>query len=88
MKPCQSKYKPKHPKKGEYKEQNGRTHVQEDKKEPSKRANHKGNIRFLNPPSSRALSRDDDAVFPSFSCEALISYALPNFDHVLNKYCT
>jgi len=24
--------KPKHPKKGEYKEQNGRTHVQEDKK--------------------------------------------------------
>jgi hypothetical protein len=26
------KYKPKHPKRGEHKEQNGRTHVQEDKR--------------------------------------------------------
>jgi len=43
--------KPKYPKKGVYKEQNGRTHIQEVKKEPPKRANHKGNISsmFLNP---------------------------------------
>jgi hypothetical protein len=39
--------KPKHPKKGEYKEQNGRTQIQEDKK-PPKRAKHKENIKFLN----------------------------------------
>jgi hypothetical protein len=33
MKPCQSFKKPKHPKKkGEYKEQNGRTHIQENKR--------------------------------------------------------
>jgi hypothetical protein len=63
MKPRQSKYKPKHPKKGEYKEQNGRTHVQEDKKEPSKRANHKGNIRFLNPPP---LALFPEMMMPSF----------------------
>ncbi len=35
--------KPKHPKKGEYKEQNGRTHVQEDKRTNLEgEANHKG----------------------------------------------
>jgi hypothetical protein len=47
--------KPKHPKEGVYKEQNGRTHVQEVKKEPPKRANHKENISwmFLNPLLSR-----------------------------------
>jgi hypothetical protein len=40
--------KPKHQKREEYKEQNERTHVQKTK-EPPKRANHKGNIKFLNP---------------------------------------
>jgi hypothetical protein len=40
--------KPNHPKKEEYKEQNGRTHVQEIKK-PPKKANHKENIKFPNP---------------------------------------
>jgi len=42
--------KPKHPKKkggGEYNEQNGRTHVQEDKRITQE--NHKGNIKFPNP---------------------------------------
>jgi hypothetical protein len=43
MKPCQSNKNQSTQKKGEYKEQNGRTNVQEDKK-PPKRANHKGNI--------------------------------------------
>jgi hypothetical protein len=38
------KNKPKHPKKGEYKEQNGRTHTSKKTKEPPKRPNHKGNI--------------------------------------------
>jgi hypothetical protein len=38
-------------------EQNGRTHVQEDKKEPSMRANHKGNIKFPNP---RSLSNNKE----------------------------
>jgi hypothetical protein len=32
MNSCQSYYKPKHPKRGEYKEQNGSTQVQENKK--------------------------------------------------------
>jgi hypothetical protein len=40
--------KPKAPKKGEYKEQNGRTHTSSKTKEPTKRANHKGNITFPN----------------------------------------
>jgi hypothetical protein len=47
------KYKPKHPKKGEHKEWNGRTHVQEDQKNPPRRVNHKGNIKFPNPLLSR-----------------------------------
>jgi len=41
---------PKHPKKGEYKEQNGRT-LSKKTKEPPKRVNHKWNIKFLTPPS-------------------------------------
>jgi hypothetical protein len=53
MKPYQIINKPKHPKKGEHKEQNGSAHIQEDKKEPPKRANHKGNIKFPNPLMSR-----------------------------------
>jgi hypothetical protein len=40
--------KPKHPKKGEYKEQNGRTPSKKTK-EPPKRVNHKWNIKFLTP---------------------------------------
>jgi hypothetical protein len=32
MNSCQSYYKPKHPKRGEYKEQNGSTQVQENKR--------------------------------------------------------
>jgi hypothetical protein len=47
MKPLRIKIKSKHPKKGEYNEQNGRTHVQENK-EPPKKANHKENIEFSN----------------------------------------
>jgi hypothetical protein len=46
--------KSKHPKNVEYNEQNGRTHVQEDK-EPPKRANHKMSIKFWN---SLLLSRE------------------------------
>jgi hypothetical protein len=44
--------KSKHPKKGKYKDQNGRTHVQEDKRE-DKKATHKGNIKFPDPLLSR-----------------------------------
>ncbi len=40
--------KPKHPKKWEYKEQNERTHIQEDKKEPPKRPKDKGNMKLIN----------------------------------------
>jgi hypothetical protein len=40
--------KSKHSKKGEYKQQNERTHVQKDKKIP-KKTNHKKNIKFLDP---------------------------------------
>jgi hypothetical protein len=47
------KYKPKHPKKGEYKEQNGRTHVQEDKKITKEGETQGGNIKFLNLLQSR-----------------------------------
>jgi hypothetical protein len=39
--------KSKHQKKGEYKEQNGSTHIQEDKKEPPKEGKPLGNIKFL-----------------------------------------
>jgi hypothetical protein len=42
------KYKPKHAKEGEYKEQNGRT-MSKKTKEPSKRANYKGNIKVPEP---------------------------------------
>jgi hypothetical protein len=43
--------KTKHPKKKkkEYMEQNERTHMSKKTKEPPKRANHKGNIKFSNP---------------------------------------
>jgi hypothetical protein len=51
------KIKSKHPKKGEYNEQNGRTRVQEDKY-PPKRANHKENIKFLNPLLLKLLSQE------------------------------
>jgi hypothetical protein len=43
----------KHPKKGENKKQNGRTHVQEDKKKPPKQVKLKGNIKFPDPLMSR-----------------------------------
>jgi hypothetical protein len=36
-------------KKGGYKEQNGRTHLQEDKKKPPKSVNHKGEHLVFNP---------------------------------------
>jgi hypothetical protein len=39
--------KSKHPKKGEYKEQNGKTHIQEDKR-TTKEGKPQGNIKFLN----------------------------------------
>jgi len=38
--------KPRHPKEGEYKEENGTT--SEKTKEPPKRKNRKGNLKFLN----------------------------------------
>jgi hypothetical protein len=38
--------KSKHPKKGEYKEQNGRTHVQKDKKSTKKKQTKKGPSSF------------------------------------------
>jgi hypothetical protein len=41
--------KPKHRKKGEIKEQNGKDPHPRRHKEPPKRANHKGNIKFQNP---------------------------------------
>jgi hypothetical protein len=40
--------KPKHPKKGEYKEQKGRTSCPRRQKESPKKVNHKGNIKFPN----------------------------------------
>jgi hypothetical protein len=42
MKPYQSKLNKSTQKKGEYKEQNGRTRVQKDKEKPSKRVHQKG----------------------------------------------
>ncbi len=47
MKPCQSKINQSTQKRGEYKEQNGRT-LSKKTKEPPKRVNHEGNIKFLN----------------------------------------
>jgi hypothetical protein len=51
--------KPKQPRKGEYKEQNERIHIQKTK-EPRKRANHKGNIKYF--------SFEDQSFFFSISC--------------------
>jgi len=47
------KYKPKHPKKGEYKEQNGRTHVQKDKKNHQRRRITRGEHQVLGPLQSQ-----------------------------------
>jgi hypothetical protein len=53
------KYKPKHPGKGEYKEQNGRTHVQEDKK-TTKEGEPQGEHQVLEPlPVMRSISNKE-----------------------------
>ncbi len=51
---------PQKKKKGENKEQNGRTHFTEDIYRPPKRANNKGTIKFSNPPPvMRSISNNE-----------------------------
>jgi hypothetical protein len=53
------KYKPKQPKKGEYKEQNGRTHIHEDKRTTYKGESQRGTSSSPTLPIARSISNEE-----------------------------